>query len=353
MMPTNPALNSNASSEIPLAAKLDRRALLLGVGAAAAGAAVYPLVRTTLAGASPVFIARNQSYEGPLEQTIRDGLASVGVNPDDYQGRRVLLKPNMVEPMRGNPQMTTNPRMVVAAAEVFRRAGAEVTVGEAPGHVRDTEMALVESRMAEALLDARLPFADLNYEESRFVRNVGGLSPLAGFYFPQSVAEADLIVSMPKMKTHHWVGVTMSMKNLYGTLPGNRYGWPKNVLHHAGIPHTVVDINASLPKSIAVVDAIECMEGDGPILGSAKMMGLVLVGADRLAVDATAARIMGFDPLKLDYMRMAHDLNFGRLNDWQIRQRGEDWKPLYSPFHILDKPFLREMQTKEAAEKTS
>jgi uncharacterized protein (DUF362 family) len=337
----------------PLAAKLDRRALLLGAGVAAAGVAAFPLVRKAVAGSSPVFIARNQSYDGPLEQTIRDGLSAAGVNADDYKGRRVLLKPNMVEPMRGNPQMTTNPRMVVAVAEIFRRAGASVTVGEAPGHVRDTEMALVESRMADALLDAKLPFADLNYEESRFVRNGGGLSQLAGFYFPRSVAEADLIVSMPKMKTHHWVGVTMSMKNLYGTLPGNRYGWPKNVLHHAGIPQTVVDINASLPKTIAVVDGIECMEGDGPILGSSKMMGLVMVGADRLAVDATAARIMGFDPQKLDYMRMAHDLNFGRLNDWQIRQRGEAWEPLYSPFKILDKKFLRAMQTKEAAEKTS
>ena len=72
---------------------------------------------------------------------------------------------------------------------------------------------------------------------------------------------------MPKMKTHHWIGVTASMKNLYGTLPGLIYGWPKNVLHYAGVPETVVDINASLPPRIAIVDGIVCMEGDGPLLG--------------------------------------------------------------------------------------
>ena len=83
---------------------------------------------------------------------------------------------------------------------------------------------------------------------------------------------------MPKLKTHHWMGLTAAMKNLYGTLPGLIYGWPKNVLHYAGIPQTVVDINASLPPRIAIVDGIVCMEGDGPILGTPKPMGLLAIG---------------------------------------------------------------------------
>ena len=335
----------------------DRRALLVGGGAAAAGALAYPYGRQLAMGRSPVFIARNQSYNGPLEQTIRDGLLAVGIDPVAYKGRRVLLKPNLVEPMRGSPQMTTHPAMVVATAEVFRREGAEVTVGEAPGHVRDTEMALIEARLAGALHEARLPFADMNYQESRFVRNACGLSKLPGFFFPQAVAEADLIVSMPKMKTHHWVGVTLSMKNLYGTLPGCKYGWPKNVLHYNGIPETVVDINASLPTTIAVIDGIECMEGDGPILGTAKQMGLVVVGSDRLATDATCARIMGFEPALVPYLGLAYQAGLGQMHHALIRQMGERWQPLVSPFRILDdsrfNQHLRSLQTREAAVQTS
>ena len=57
------------------------------------------------------------------------------------------------------------------------------------------------------------------------------------------MVQADFVVSMPKLKTHHWVGMTASMKNFYGVLPGIKYGWPKNVLHHNGIPETVADIN--------------------------------------------------------------------------------------------------------------
>lgn len=335
----------------------DRRALLIGGGAAAAGVLAYPYVKQLAMGRSPVFIARHQKYDGPLEQTIRDGLLATGIDPAGYKDRRVLLKPNLVEPMRGSPQMTTNPAMVIATAEVFRREGAIVTVGEGPGHVRDTEMALIEGRLAGALIEARLPFADMNYQESRFSRNVTGISKLPGLFFPQAVAEADLIVSMPKMKTHHWMGVTLSMKNLYGTLPGTKYGWPKNVLHYNGIPETVVDINASLPPTIAVIDGIECMEGDGPIMGTSKQMGLVVVGADKVATDATCARIMGFEPMSVPYLGLAYQAGLGQIQHALIKQQGEAWQPLVSPFRILEdsryNQHLRSWQTREASMQTS
>ena len=176
----------------------------------------------------------------------------------------------MVEPNRAIPFMTTHPTMIIAASEVFRGWGAEVRVGEAPGHVRDTEMAFIESGVGAALSDADLPFADLNYEQVGWRRNRGRISPLRGIYLSQNVLEADYVVSMPKMKTHHWVGITCSMKNFYGVLPGIKYGWPKNVLHHNGIPQTVVDINATLGNTLAIIDGIDCMEGDGPILGRSK-----------------------------------------------------------------------------------
>jgi len=185
----------------------------------------------------------------------------------------------------------------------------------------------------------------LNYEETAWVKNAGKACDLPGFYFPRSVIEADLIVSLPKMKTHHWVGVTCAMKNLYGVIPGIRYGWPKNVLHHNGIPQTVHDINASLPRTIAVVDAIECMEGDGPIMGSPKWMGLVLVGANLPAVDATVCRLMDVRPEAVNYLRLAAD-RLGPIAEQRIEQRGEAWRPLASPFQILDKPHLHSLRPK-------
>jgi uncharacterized protein (DUF362 family) len=212
-------------------------------------------------------------------------------------------------------------------------------------------VALTESGVQEALDDASLDFADLNYEDAGWVANAGGVSSLAGIYFPRSVLEADLVVSLPKLKTHHWVGLTASMKNFYGLLPGIHYGWPKNVLHHAGIPETVVDINASAPRTAAVVDAIDCMEGDGPIMGSLKRMGLVVVGTNLPAVDATCARLMGLRPQRVKYLRLAAD-RLGPLDDRRIQQRGERWQDLASPFSILDVPHLHGLRA-EAGELVS
>jgi uncharacterized protein (DUF362 family) len=321
--------------------KFSRRAWLVGGGAAAAlaGAGV---VANRLRGKQPVCICKNQRYDGSLVNEISDALLAVGLDPEWLPGKRVLLKPNLVEPTRDSPHMTTHPAMILAAADVFRRWGATVTVGEGPGHVRDTDMALVESGVGEALSSEKLPFADLNYQEVAWLKNRGRRCKLGGFYFPQSVAEADLIVSLPKMKTHHWVGVTAAMKNLYGTIPGCKYGWPKNVLHYNGIPETVVDINASLPKTIAIVDGIDCMEGDGPIMGSLKTMGLVIVGTNLAAVDATVCRLMLVDPFAVPYLQLAAG-RLGPLDERLIEQVGEPWRPLASPFAVLDKPHLREM----------
>jgi uncharacterized protein (DUF362 family) len=331
---------SNEASEAPR--RVDRRTWLVTGGAAAAAAVAAPWLRDVLRPRASVFIARNQRYDQALAATIRDGLTATGAMPQAFRGKRVLLKPNMVEPSRAIAHMTTHPAMVAAAVEVFRDWGAQVTIGEAPGHVRDTEMALIESGIDGAITDAGARFADLNYEAARWTPNRGQRSGLRGFWFPTSVLEADFVVSMPKMKTHHWMGLTAGMKNLYGVLPGLSYGWPKNVLHHNGIPETVYDINASLPSLLAIVDGIDCMEGDGPILGSLKNMGLVIVGTNLPAVDATAARIMGLVPERIPYLSLAAD-RLGPLEESRITQRGEAWRNVASRFEMVDQPHLRRL----------
>lgn len=324
---------------------MDRRTLIVGGSLAAAGLLAYSVLRAGRGSRASVFIARGQKYDGALTRTIRDGLLATGLQPGALRGKRVLLKPNLVEPSRSAPHMTTHPAMILAAAEVFRGWGADVVAGEGPGHVRDTEMALVESGVQEALDLIDLPFVDLNYDEVAWVENAGRASPLPGFFFPRAVVEADLIVSMPKMKTHHWVGVTASLKNMYGVIPGIKYGWPKNVLHHAGIPQTVFDINASLPKTVAIVDGIDGMEGDGPIMGSLKTMGLVVIGTCPAAVDATLCRLMDIEPTQIEYLKLAAD-RLGPLRDSQIDQHGERWQPLMSRFELLNKPHLRNLRNR-------
>ena len=321
----------------------DRRKFLLTGAATAAAAVGTAYVSSNYRPNSDVFIAKNQKYSGELVRTIRDGLLACEFDSAAIRGKRVLLKPNLVEPSRLSPHMTTHPMVIQAAVEVFRGWDAEVTVGEGPGHVRDTEQALIESGVMEALADINMPFQDLNYQEIKAVANAGRACKLNEFFFPQAVIEADLIVSMPKMKTHHWMGMTGAMKNMYGVIPGIKYGWPKNVLHYNGIPQTVFDINASVGNRITIVDGIDCMEGDGPILGTPKHMGLIMVGTDLTAVDATMARLMHIRPERIPYLALASGL-LGSIDDGKINQRGEAWEPLADPFLILDRKHLRNLR---------
>jgi uncharacterized protein (DUF362 family) len=335
--------------DLPADQRIGRRAILAVGGLTAAGiiaAGAYRKLGSPTQGQAQVFVAKNQRYDGDLARTIRDGLLATGLQPQGLAGKRVLLKPNMVEPTKAARHMTTHPAVVVAVAEVFHGWGGEVLVGEAPGHIRDTEMALEESGIVDALDDGKLPFADLNYEVTRFVPNLGKACDLKGFYFPETVTGVDLIVSMPKMKTHHWVGVTASMKNMYGVIPGIRYGWPKNVLHFNGIPQTVFDINASIPKTIAVVDGIDCMEGDGPIMGTKKHMGLLVMGIVPSAVDATVCRLMQVRPEKISYLALAAG-KLGPIDERSIQQVGEAWTPLAQPFEIINVDHLRGIRAGE------
>ena len=103
-----------------------------------------------------------------------------------------------------------------------------------------------------------------------FAANRMRFTSLGRFGLPEALKRADIVVSMPKLKTHHWVGATLSMKNLFGVMPGVYYGWPKNVLHYAGISESILDITATVRPHLAIVDGIVGMEGDGPIMGTAK-----------------------------------------------------------------------------------
>jgi uncharacterized protein (DUF362 family) len=95
------------------------------------------------------------------------------------------------------------------------------------------------------------------------------------------------------------------MKNLFGVVPGGVYGWPKNVLHWAGIHECIADLHAFFPRQFALVDGIVGMEGNGPIQGTPKRAGVLIAGRDPVAVDATCCRIMRIDPAKIWYLRIA------------------------------------------------
>jgi uncharacterized protein (DUF362 family) len=283
------------------------------------------------------FIGKVPSYQVDIKKAVRTGLWELGVSEADIRGQRVLLKPNLVETSPGMVHINTHPLVVRGAAEAFLSLGAaRVVVAEGPGHITDTLRVLDESGLEEILWEDRIPFIDLNYENSFTVTNAGGNSRLKSVTLPVCLKDCDVIVSMAKLKTHHWAGVTLSMKNLFGLMPGSIYGWPKNYLHWAGINECIIDINATLRPHFAIVDGIVGMEGDGPIMGDPKYAGVLIMGRNLPAVDATCARIMGIDPHQVVYLSRAEGW-LGPVREANIRQVGEPIQAVRTPFRLLEK----------------
>ncbi len=287
---------------------MTRRSLLAGsVGLAAGAVTAAPFLlpkydRVRRPARSRVAIARADEYSERLEGALMSALRLFDLN---IGGKSVLLKPNIVDFVPG-VGINTHPVLVTAAAECFKRLGARsVTVAEGPGHQRDTQLVLFESGLQDELAKQHIPFVDLNRDELIKIKLCANYTGLGHLWLPSTVLSHDFIVSMPKVKTHHWSGVTLGMKNMFGVVPGTKYGWPKNILHWRGIQQSILDICATVPIHFVIADAIVAMEGNGPLAGNSRPLHSIVLADDPVAADATCARLMGFRPERIPHIREA------------------------------------------------
>ena len=291
---------------------------------------------------SAVHIARADSYDEPLVEILAKQYEHFRTFVP-LKGKRVVLKPNLVE-YRQAMVINTDPRVIDAVIQLCKNEGAsEIIVAEGPGHWRNVQFLVKESGLGAVLEKHGVRFVDLNHDEPVKMTNLGRLTGLDSLYLARTVVSAEVFISLPKLKMHHWAGATLSLKNLFGTLPGICYGWPKNELHWRGIPNSVVDIACTHTPHFAIVDAIVGMEGDGPLHGTAKHVGALVMGADLVAVDATCCRLMKLPPERLPTLVFAALKRLGRMKEAEIPQLGEAIDSLATEFELppqVDKNLL-------------
>jgi uncharacterized protein (DUF362 family) len=316
---------------------IDRRKLVIGSSALIVGAAIArPFFRPRFhaikrRARSRVAILSASEYSEKLEETLMSGLRLFHL---DVSGRTVLLKPNLVDYMPGDA-INTNPVLVMAAADCFRRLGAErVVIAEGPGHQRDTFLLLSRSGFLDRLQDQKIDFIDLNRDELVRVKLAARYSALDELWLPTTVLASDFLVSMPKLKTHHWSGLSLSMKNMFGLVPGAKYGWPKNILHWHGIQESIIDICATVPIQFVIADGVVAMEGNGPLNGVARHLGKIVLADDPVAADATCARLMGLNPCGVPHIRET-GLFLGNDSVGAIEQLAEAVELPSVPFHVV------------------
>jgi uncharacterized protein (DUF362 family) len=280
---------------------------------------------------SRVMIRRVARYEEDLLALIHESLSEFQLPVRD---KTILLKPNLVGL---DPQgvINTHPAVIAATRECFLKLGASrVLIGDGPALDRDTQAILESVRLKEFTGKLGKDFCDLNIDDVERVAFETRASRLKELFLPRTVLGVDFLVSMPKLKTHHWAGVTLSLKNMFGIVPGSCYGWPKNVLHWAGIDRSILDINAASRPDFVIVDGILGMEGNGPIQGTPKAARVLLFGNDPVAVDATACRVMSLLPEKVDYLARAGTM-LGHVEAAKIQQLGEPLDSVRTPFSVV------------------
>jgi uncharacterized protein (DUF362 family) len=318
--------------------ELTRREVLVAGGAVATACLAGCGGRTPQITPSRVSVVKAPTYD----QTIYDKVRRLVVeHAGDVRGKNILLKPNLVE-FEPESSINTHPMLVHAALEAFKSQGAAtVRIAEGPGHRRNTLDLADAAGYFQSIPGFEEQFVDLNLDETTRVRPERQFSRIKKLYLPNTALGADLLVSMAKMKTHHWVGATLSMKNLFGVVPSGIYGWPKNVLHWAGIDESIADLHFAFPRQLAIVDGIVGMEGNGPIQGRAKHAGVLVAGRDPVAVDSTCCRIMKIDPFRVQYLRLGSEHD-GRIAEKNIQQIGEAIQSVATPFELI--PEFRQLR---------
>jgi uncharacterized protein (DUF362 family) len=331
--------------------ELNRREFLLaGAGALAAG----PLAAAKAAPKPVVAIARVRNDE--IERAVEEAIDLLGGIGRVTKGKgRVLLKPNLVFAQRA---ATTKPEVVRALAQLMKRAGKEVSIGEGSAaaagfNVKGTEVFRTRRRdildpMQQHVFDElgytalakalRVPLVNLHSGDLVDVR-VPGAFVFDTLTIHRALTETDLLCSVPMMKTHQLATVTLGMKNLVGVFPGTVYQSVRGHVHDeaakvepTGASAVVVDMVRANKLGLVVVDASTAMEGNGPSDGPLVKMDLILAGTSPVATDMVAAAVMGFEPKDVPVFEWAAKAGLKPASLEEVEVRGASIETVRRPF---------------------
>lgn len=230
---------------------------------------------------------------------LRNQAALLHLPPDHFAGRRVVIKPNLVAPMKPDAAATTHPAVLIAVVRFLREYGAtDLLLAESPGGLfseTTLKMNYLTSGILAAAEQCALP---LNYETEAVTVHASNASVCRTFHVLKPIAEADVIVDLCRLKTHSLTRLSCAVKNLFGVIPGVE----KFEMHSAyptlsAFPEMLVDLCAMLSESheiLAICDAITGMEGNGPTGGTPRDLGMLFMSRNPFALDAAAEELVGF-----------------------------------------------------------
>jgi len=241
--------------------------------------------------------------------------------PQDIAGKKVVIKPNVLRTSKAEEHIVTNPALLRAVIEKIEEMNPlEIVVGDNPGlfNYGDNENSFATTGLMTAA--------------KGYYKNLGDTTQHLAFnpeFMPEvgvskEIMDADILISLPKFKTHGLTVMTGAIKNSYGILPGAQ----KARLHQlAGTPErfheVIVEVFRLRVPDFFIMDAVVGMEGNGPASPELREIGLVLAADNGVALDAVVARMMGIDPARLRFLQKAKEFGLGDFAEHMIQIDGE------------------------------
>ncbi|HPL18421.1 MAG TPA: DUF362 domain-containing protein [Spirochaetota bacterium] len=250
---------------------------------------------------SKVFLSRCQEYDhDSMKKIIAAGMAGAGFDPRGFRGKRVALKPNLLMPARPEKAIVTHPAFVGAVAEIVRENGGSPVIIESPA-MTALESTMKKSGYSEMVAKQGIEVADVS--EAKVLYH-GGSQRYRRFEVSKALFDVDIIINLPKLKTHGITYITGAVKNLFGTIPGlDKSKWHMKAPTPSDFSEFLLDLNEALlhgfekrKRILHVMDAIVTQEKDGPgPSGTPKKIGAIIIGESPVAVDFVAVRVAGLD----------------------------------------------------------
>jgi len=242
-------------------------------------------------------------------------------------GMKVLLKLNLLSASLGPERaVNTHPVVIRALVDIFKEDyGCEVYIGDSCGSLRtgSTDQAFRITQIDKIAEDTGAIMVNFDKDEILDITN-NNAAILKDFKIAKTVKEVDVVVSVPKLKTHGLTRYTGAIKNMFGAIPANG---KKNVHllapKNRSMARALVDVFEMVQPHITIMDAVIGMEGNGPNAGDPRKIGLIIAGLDGVALDAVASTIIGFDPMKVPIIRYAHERKLGTADMSIINVSGE------------------------------
>ena len=276
-----------------------------------------------------------------VAKAVRQALSSAGVLERlIFPDSRVLIKPNLSVALPARSGVTTDPRVVTALIHLVREAGArEILVGESAVVGFDAGEIFDALKVRGLFEKAGARVVNLDRDQPVEVKVPRG-EVLKKVQIWRTAYESDVLISVPKMKTHFQTGVTLSMKNLKGTVTDaskriiHRIGVPVKKQEEYGLDQGIVDLNTVISADLAVIDATVSLEGfvPGPrLVGNPVRMDTIIAGFDPVAVDSVGCRVIGLDPQEVRHIRLAYERKMGRMLPEEIEVMGRSVESVLCP----------------------